>query len=937
MPPSPTSPTQNRDSDPSISPTPEDFCRLRAEIQRTQDTIAELLRFRSSRLSQGSMVCSDSFPKGVSPQNFRSPAQNALPSKISQSTCCNSNKTKPLHLFPETMVSYYQKHKPLLLFPLSARTTINTKTPSSFPKISKFPRGIIPSNSPNVTIASFYKKYKPPRLFPFSDPFNQRLRRQPFLSNKPPSRSLPKTTSSATPLPPLRSASGTDHHLDSSPRKKVMNSQHPGNLSTHPQDSSSPSFRTKQRIWVSKATSDHSTPTVIHPSNSRPLSQPSTVISTHPRTPQFSVPSSCPKHQSAFLNLQPKPEVIPTTMDPFSAAEESLAHHESLLTRSLHLPHPPKVNNLFVSPYDFKLPVVRYSIAFQPEFAPILIPNSRASPHARTSAPQKLVPSSRSFPLKEICLSRIKFPQLLALPCPASFPFRELQFFISILDDLTSFKSILIHPPVSSSPPSNITSTDIQQLLHWSVVKKVPRACSKRLINRVFKVMKSDGSSTRLIMDCRPLNQAVVPPPTFFLPSPQTLIPFILSFSFGWTSDFQSWFFQFLLHPDIASFFCFRFLNSIYALLVLAQGFSWAAVIAQFTSCFLNGTHPSSKECFLQGDSATWIDNTLLLAHSVESLRCRVDNFIARCETANAVLGAKDPLDLSSSSHINFAGMEFDLKAKTWSLKQTWREKAAETFRSVLNSSSVTTRQWLSLIGIAIWVLRVLLLPIALLDDCIEWVSRIHFTTDFDWDIPSPIWNKCRDTLSLFPPLLERKLSRALLPISTFPIITVFSDASTLALGGVLFPCSFVPAGCYWSSPLPSPQLSKNITFLELKAAHDFISLILLSLSQPICLRLIVDNEAVSYMLKKGRGCSFRFSSLIIEIHRQLWRRNSTLQVGWVPSDSNPADLPSRLISSPGWRALTEKSQTTPSFSHPIRLASSFCDVDEPFRSRLLL
>ena len=278
-------------------------------------------------------------------------------------------------------------------------------------------------------------------------------------------------------------------------------------------------------------------------------------------------------------------------------------------------------------------------------------------------------------------------------------------------------------------------------------------------------------------MDCRPLNQAVVPPPTFFLPSPQTLIPFILSFSFGWTSDFQSWFFQFLLHPDIASFFCFRFLNSIYALLVLAQGFSWAAVIAQFTSCFLNGTHPSSKGCFLQGDSATWIDNTLLLAHSVESLRCRVDNFIARCETANAVLGAKDPLDLSSSSHINFAGMEFDLKAKTWSLKQTWREKAAETFRSVLNSSSVTTRQWLSLIGIAIWVLRVLLLPIALLDDCIEWVSRIHFTTDFDWDILRPSGTNAGTLYLFFPRCWNENF-----PVPYYPFLHSQSSQSSLTL-----------------------------------------------------------------------------------------------------------------------------------------------------------
>lgn len=502
---------------------------------------------------------------------------------------------------------------------------------------------------------------------------------------------------------------------------------------------------------------------------------------------------------------------------------------------------------------------------------------------------QKPSATPLKLPLKPITKSVISYDKLLMLAKDiSSSVFDRCLFFVHILTDIDVFRSLFRSQPVPQRPgkKSALSRKDLADLKAWGTVSAAPRSFRAPCSNFAFKVPKSDQAWSRLILDCSEPNRTMVDPPSFQLASPILIVSKILSSNYGFTSDFTSWFFQHLLDPQIAAFFAFRVGPAWNWLNRLAQGWKFSPSIAQSSSEILAVDYFDPKF----DKTLVWIDNVFQGADSLPQAETRRDLFLQRCQFVGAVLGEFSPV----STSIEYVGGEFDLFNKKWRVKSSWARKALALIENVQTLSS--PRKIWAVMGTILWFLRLSLLPLAMADPLILFISRLskQLTSGaIDWSQPQKIWPSALKCIVSFCPLLRNNAWRSLtvMPPFTFPPSNVvFSDASLVA-GAVVWQGQLV-----WSQNWNERCSHTDILMLEAQAWEQAVCYVL-SIGVRIFVS-VVDNEALYYSLINSRCRIFRVSALIRRVFERVAASGGCLFAGWVPSELMPADAPSRCISS---------------------------------------
>jgi hypothetical protein len=195
-----------------------------------------------------------------------------------------------------------------------------------------------------------------------------------------------------------------------------------------------------------------------------------------------------------------------------------------------------------------------------------------------------------------------------------------------------------------------------------TVTRNIP--CS--LYSAVFRVAKSNGTTSRFILDGRRFDEifrsAVGVPPVTPLPCIQTVIEELLS---GWSIissvDAKSMFFQFRVHPSLRAYLGFVFPDGeMWRLEVLPMGIcfapAWAQHVANFLCALLKRRLAHIKFAIF-----VWIDNFIIASHSEEN-----DRTIRNCLNMifEEVHLAVKPWE-GGTNTLDVLGMTFDLKHRT--------------------------------------------------------------------------------------------------------------------------------------------------------------------------------------------------------------------------------------------------------------------------------
>ena len=534
-------------------------------------------------------------------------------------------------------------------------------------------------------------------------------------------------------------------------------------------------------------------------------------------------------------------------------------------------PHPPKIPRALFNTMKF----LRYEIP-QNFFTYTCIPHS--SP--------KNVQISLSTPLKPVSTSCIDYSKLREWSHHISPSFAsEYSSLIDIITDVSSFQKIFTEMPRErvTGKKSALTEEDLEKLKEWTIVMPIPR--NKRPISSSFgfKVLKSDLSSTRFILDCRDLNERMIDPPTFHLPPPIAIIITILSCEFGSCSDFRSWFFQHALDPEVGWFFAFRVGPKWNCLLRLAQGWKFSPVISQKSSEIIT-FQPESIENHL---SLVWIDNVFLGSRSEEGARERNISFRKRCDEAQAELGECGEV----STSVEYVGGEFDMKKKRWRLKESWIKKAI-TILLDLPAKMSPRRIW-CIMGVILWFIRMSLLPFTIADPLIFFISRLakRITSgEIEWKDHVEIWDTARDNISSFIPLFEKNAWQHLSSSLPFPppshLPLSFSDASFKGAAGV-----WRNEVC-WTICWDSLEHTRGILYLEALAWEKMVQHLVERNITSFC--TVTDSEPLFFSLIKTRSKNFHVNGIIHRTLMHLRKKHCLVYVGWIGTDKMPADAASR-------------------------------------------
>lgn len=533
---------------------------------------------------------------------------------------------------------------------------------------------------------------------------------------------------------------------------------------------------------------------------------------------------------------------------------------------------PPKVSSFlsFFDSLDYDPPFPYQDDAFLPQ------------------GPRKSRISPLFVPLKPIPKDALDFSYLSNSACKVSPDFgRGYQTLISYITELESFLSLFLSLPPQIRPGkrSKLSQRDLADLLNWQVLLPCPRSIQPPFFHFSFKVLKSDPSWSRYIIDCSVLNSYQKDPPSFSLPSPLRIIETILSCEFGFVTDFSAWFHQHWISPEISPFFAVRVNSSPFLCSRLAQGWKFSPCTAQGSSVVL-----VFDPDFPDSPSLSWIDDNFFGDSSESRLDIRRKNFLDRCAQAHAKIGAIS--DISDS--VVYVGMEFQLKEKKWRIKPSWTEKLLAFFLSLSLSQehfhAPAQVLWM-LLGSFLWFLRCSCLPLALLDPLISQTIDISprlIDGSLLWTDVISFWPSVVSCCLSLISLIEKNAWRFIphpLPFNPTKNF-LFSDAS-LSGGAVVFEGKVI-----WSTTWDFDTAHTDILYLETLAWAAGIRLIpSLSISSAVT---VVDNEALYFSLLKTRSKNPKVNAVITDVCLWAESKHLLLYTGWISTILMPADGPSR-------------------------------------------
>jgi len=501
-----------------------------------------------------------------------------------------------------------------------------------------------------------------------------------------------------------------------------------------------------------------------------------------------------------------------------------------------------------------------------------------------------------NLPLAKITEKKIDYDKLLGLPLA---PSSELVDALSWIRSDRLKRHVKSHPLFQESKSranhhvSRYLAPDMKYLHDTKVF--IEKSWGPYTLEiPIFKVPKSDGITSRLIGDARPVNRLLPSQGHMGLPDLPTLILSLLQQRFLYQLDAKSYFYAFSMGEDTADVFGVRwgdrrghFYTSRW--LVMPQGFSYAPRIAQFTSLHISNNTLQGAE-----DSVVlpWIDNFMFGASDLHQMDSLITRFEHICKVIN--LDIKPP-EARPGVTMDAIGLHFDVSSSDIDehfveLQTKFKDIMAEN--EALISSRMTPRQYFQVFGSCMWAnYAVARQPLCRWSAALATIRNMAISLHRDgrresWDETVDVDPVAVRELYDMSKLLRdcRRTMRSLKNISADT--DIFTDASQWA----------------WGYLTTAPQLAgehrmhsiQDIFVAELLAACD--AWYTLASEVP---NIHVDNTAAVGALLRGHSSTGR-GNLILSRLYQFLPIDARAWVTTVPTACQRADLLSRGVYAAG-------------------------------------
>ncbi|KAJ9451698.1 hypothetical protein DIPPA_06710 [Diplonema papillatum] len=517
----------------------------------------------------------------------------------------------------------------------------------------------------------------------------------------------------------------------------------------------------------------------------------------------------------------------------------------------------------------------RLFLRLHPHFydPPTAVPLGYLPPETRGLIPGIGAPRS-ARPLDVTAVPPIDLRKLRSLAGPGA----RLHGLLDLLTDGHSFRRKLLGTPLVPGRKSDAFAHHAVTLEGVGFVERVPRSEPLKCVLPAFAVEKGEHHS-RAIVDGRPLNELMEPPPKFSLLRVDEVIAKMMSKSHAVVVDLKSYFFQFPVGRSTSAFFGLRTRRpdggvALYRWRRLTMGWSFSPVIAQDSALVITETAGD--------DRIVWYDDWALVGDCPDALRAVRDRVLRRarkvCMTVN---DEKSVLEPSSTPVV--LGVEFDLAAKRYRLKQEWARKAHLLFCSV-DSTRMTLRGVWKVVGTAIWAWTVWGTPLCRVSPVLAWMGTLAhqvLTGSLGWE------SLVRVSDDVFPFLagVRRRLSGNRWVVfdakQRDTLVEAWSDASMQGWAWL------VGSMAMWG---PWRDVPQHIFFAELTAAKFAIAYAA-SRSPLSTIRIFVDNLPAVNCLRNWKSKTQLGNFILCQVRDVLEEHQCVLETVWVPTAEQLADV----------------------------------------------
>jgi len=500
------------------------------------------------------------------------------------------------------------------------------------------------------------------------------------------------------------------------------------------------------------------------------------------------------------------------------------------------------------------------------------------------------------LPLAPITERRIDYEKLLSLPEP---PTPELLDALSWIRTDRLKRHVETHPLFWESKDainhhvSRHLARDMPHLHDIHVFKRGSWSYSSIEIP-VFKVPKSDHTSSRLIGDARGVNKLLPTLGPMGLPELPSLIRRLLQYRVLYQLDARSYFYAFGMSKDASDVFGVRwgdrrgrFTTSHW--LVMPQGFSLAPHIAQHTSLHLSKNAIHDMEDVML---TPWVDNFLFGTLTDQDMDRLITRFVDVCSEANVEL---KPAELPPGTTMDALGLHFDVSAADLNdhfveLQPGFRESMIED--EALIRTFMSPRQYFQVFGACMWAnYAVARQPLCRWGKALATLREMAMMMQRSgrrelWDEPVAVdMDTVVDLQNMSRTVRNARMYyRQIQEVPTS--VDLFTDASNWAWGYLKTTPRL--AGQH------RPHAIQDIFVAELLAACD--AWYTFSTEVP---NLHVDNTAAVGALLKGHSSSGRGNLILSRLYQHL-PPGARTRITTVPTDCQRADLLSRGIIAAG-------------------------------------
>lgn len=428
---------------------------------------------------------------------------------------------------------------------------------------------------------------------------------------------------------------------------------------------------------------------------------------------------------------------------------------------------------------------------------------------------------------------------------------------------------------------------------------------SELVVNPIFVVQNHNGSK-RLILNSKAVNEECVPYVHFKLDTLHRVLACIKPGDWMTSHDLRKGYHNVALHPDHQRFFAFEWRGKFFVFQALPMGLREAPRLFTVIMKSLL-TIPRAKGWRI----FSYIDDTLLAASSRDEAEFQTAAMATLLTNAGFLLHEEKSVPVPTQQ-LPFLGFVIDSVQMKLILPD---EKFAKMRRlvsrlksQVIQKMEVTIRKFAQVIGFLLSVIPAVPYGEIHFRE-LEFVKVEFLKRGLSWDskvvIPDSILEDLTWWLSLRSPVSRSFSEKA-------ASHKIFTDASTTGGWGAI--CQGHRVAGVWSE-----REDNRIDLLEIRAVALALENLPFSWKNARILLKVDNTVAVSY-LNNGGGRIRRLDQETRKIWKLLEQQGATLTAHYVPSQENPADSLTRLISPKNAEKLDGEWQLKPD------LFSQVCD-----------